>query len=186
MVPSIQSPTKFMSLSMLLISIIMMVCEVNGQLLPPSQRTIVLYLQDIAQGPNATVAPVIGLRGKDWSFNTFGTIFVVGDPLTLNPSPSSTTVGWAQGLLVATAHDGANVNVVLSIVFNNLEFKGSSLQLQGISNQRENDKEVSVVSGTGMFRFARGFASFHTIIYDPDLAHSVIRLTINLRQTIEN
>ncbi|TKY66985.1 Dirigent protein 23 [Spatholobus suberectus] len=180
MAPSFSTPMKFLSLSMLLISIIY---QAYGQLPQPvpRQTTLVFYLQDIATGPNATVAPVTGIKGKDWSYNTFGTIFVVDDPVMLSPSPTSTLVGRAQGLLIASAHDGANVNVVLSIVFNNLQYSGSTLELQGISRQRENYKEVSVVSGTGRFRFARGYATLQTAFYDAETRHSIIRLTITIQ-----
>ncbi|XP_027348226.1 dirigent protein 23-like [Abrus precatorius] len=179
MAPSISAPTKFLSFSFLLISII--VYQTNGQL--PIQTTMVLYLQDIARGPNATVAPVIGLSGRDWSYNSFGTIFVVDDPVMMSANPSSPVVGRAQGMLVVSAQDGANVNVVLSIVFNNMQYSDSTLELQGISRQRQDYKEVSVVSGTGRFRFARGFAALQTAYYDPQTTHSVVRLTINLAQT---
>ncbi|KAK7263504.1 hypothetical protein RJT34_31095 [Clitoria ternatea] len=167
-------PKKFLTLSMFFIFTI--IYQAN------TQTTLVFYLQDIATGPNATVSPVTGITGKVWSYNTFGTIFVIDDPVMLSPSPSSTIVGRAQGMLVASAHDGANVNVVMSIVFSNLQYSGSTLEIQGISRQFEKYKEVSVVSGTGRFRFARGYATFETAFYDPQTTHSIIRFTITLMQ----
>ncbi|KAG5139854.1 hypothetical protein JHK84_033622 [Glycine max] len=65
-------------------------------------------------------------------------------------------VGRAQGLLVASAHDGANVNVALSIMFTNLLYKALAVS----------------------FRFARGYAVLQTAFYDPNTSRSVIRLTI--------
>lgn len=175
---------KFMSLSMVLISTIM-IYQAYGQLPEPnpSQTTMVFYLQDIATGPDATVAAVTGIKGKDWSYTSFGTIIVVDDPVLLSPSPSSTQVGRAQGHLTVSAHDGANVHAVLSIVFNNLQYNGSTLELQGVSRQREDYREVSVVSGTGKFRFARGYASLQTAFYDAQTQNSIIRLTITLQQS---
>ncbi|TKY66984.1 Dirigent protein 2 [Spatholobus suberectus] len=180
MAPSFSSPTKFSSFSLLLISITMLY-QANGQ--APLQTTLVFYLQDIARGPNATVAPVTGINGRDWTYDQFGTIFAIDDPVMLSPSPLSAPVGRAQGLLVVSAHDGANVNAVLSIVFTNLQYSGSTLEIQGVSRQREDYKELSVVSGTGRFRFARGYAAFETAFYDAETAHSIIRLTIILRQS---
>lgn len=159
-----------------------MVSQSNGQGTKPnqSQTNLVFYLQDVATGPNATVAPVTGLNGKVWSYNTFGTIFVVDDPVTLSPSASSTLVGRAQGLLTASSLDGSNVNVMISVVFTNLQYSGSSIEIQGISHQRENYRELSVVAGTGRFRFVRGYAAMETAYYDAATTHSVIRLTLNL------
>ncbi|XP_020234226.1 dirigent protein 23 [Cajanus cajan] len=173
---------KLLYLSVLLISVMH---EGYGQLPQPvaNQTTMVLYLQDYASGPNATVAAVTGIKGKDWSYNTFGTIFVVDDPVMMSPSPGSTVVGRAQGLLTASDHEGNNVNVVLSIVFTNSQYSGSSLEIQGVSRQRESYKELSVLSGTGKFRFARGYAALQTAFYDPPTTHSVIRLTLTISQT---
>ncbi|RDX92758.1 Dirigent protein 2, partial [Mucuna pruriens] len=167
-----------LSFSLLLVSI-SMVC--NGQV--PFQSTMVFYLQDIGAGPNATVTPVTGINGREGSYDQFGTIFAVDDPMMMSPNPISTQVGRAQGMLIVSAHDASNVNVVLSIVFTNLQYSGSTLEIQGIIHQRESYKEVSVVSGTGRFRFARGYAALETVFYDAQSAHSIIRLTITLRQS---
>ncbi|CAL5211704.1 unnamed protein product [Lathyrus oleraceus] len=169
-------PIKIISFSILLFITINIV---NGQA-QPNQSTLVFYLQDVGKGPKATVSPVIGINGKVWSYNTFGTIFVVDDPVTLSPSPFSTLIGKAQGTITVTSQDGANVNIVLSIVFNDVQYAGSTLEIQGTSRQRDNLRELGVVSGTGRFRFARGFAVFETISYDPTSSESVIRLTVTL------
>jgi hypothetical protein len=168
MAPTFSAPIKLMLL-FLIINI------VNAQ-----QSTLVYYLQDIGRGFNATVVPVIGINGRVWSYNTFGTIFVVDDPVMTSPSMLSTQVGKAQGVITVTSQDGANVNIILSIVFNDVQYSGSTLQIQGSSHQRDNLRELSVVSGTGRFRFARGYAVFETVSYDPSNNHSVIRLTITL------
>ncbi|KAK7263510.1 hypothetical protein RJT34_31101 [Clitoria ternatea] len=173
------APSKILSLSMLLISIIM-VYQANGQF--PNQTTIVFYMQDIATGANATVSPIIGIRGKDWSYNTFGSIFAVDDPVMMSPSPTSPIVGRAQGILIASAHDGANMHVVMSIVFTTgSEYSGSTLEIQGASRQREKYKELSVVSGTGKFRFSKGYAALQTIFYDPQTTHSIIRISVTIQ-----
>ncbi|KAL5056397.1 hypothetical protein RYX36_037079 [Vicia faba] len=109
-----------------------------------------------------------------------GTIFAVDDPITLASSPTSTQIGSAQGIIIVTSQDGANVNIILSIVFNNAQYSGSTLEIQGTSRQRENLRELSIVGGIGRFRFARGFIVFETISYDASNNQSVIRLTITL------
>ncbi|XP_058766944.1 uncharacterized protein LOC131640567 [Vicia villosa] len=170
------TPNKIISFTILLFITINIV---NGQA-QPNQSSLVFYLQDVGKGPKATVSPVIGINGKVWSYNTFGTIFVVDDPVTISPNSYSTQIGRAQGIITVTAQDGANVNIVLSLVFNNAQYAGSTLEIQGTSRQRDNLRELGVVSGTGRFRFARGFAVFETISYDPIYSQSVIRLTVTL------
>ncbi|XP_054796257.1 dirigent protein 11-like [Prosopis cineraria] len=170
-------PSKLTSLSILLLMIALALTpwEGNGE-----QQSLVFFLQDVATGPNATVAAVAGVKGKEWSYNTFGSIYVVDDPVTLGPNKYSAPVGRAQGLLATSSLDGSNVNVMISIVFTNLQYNGSTLQIQGVSRQVENYREVSVVSGTGRFRFARGFAALETLYYDPTTTYSIVRLTITL------
>ncbi|KAK7257554.1 hypothetical protein RIF29_31604 [Crotalaria pallida] len=144
-----------MSFPILLLTISIMVSQSNGdQVAKPNQNqttTLVFYLQDSTSGPNATVAAVIGVNKKVLSYTTFGTIFVVDDPLHISPSISSKQVGRAQGLLTASAFDGSNVHVVLSVVFNNLQYGGSTIEIQGISRQREHYREVALYPGLENF-----------------------------------
>ncbi|KAF7823150.1 dirigent protein 23-like [Senna tora] len=169
---------SFSKLLTITIAMVILCHHGNGEKL--HQTTLVFFMQDVAKGPNATVSPVIGISGKVWSYNTFGTIFVVDDPITLAPNRNSTPVGRVQGLLTASSLDGSNVSVMVSIVFTNLQYNGSTLEIQGISRQLEDYREVAVVSGTGRFRFARGYATFETLSYDPATTYSLIRLSITL------
>ncbi|XP_028785647.1 dirigent protein 23-like [Neltuma alba] len=169
-------PSKLISFSLLLlINLALNPWEGSGE-----QQNLVFFLQDVSIGPNATVAPVAGVKGKEWSYNTFGTIYAVDDLVTAGPNRNSAPVGRAQGLLATGALDGSNVNIFLSIVFTNLQYNGSTLQIQGVSRQSENYREVSVVSGTGRFRFARGYAALETYYYDPNTTYSIVRLSITL------
>ncbi|AES88156.2 putative plant disease resistance response protein [Medicago truncatula] len=175
MAPTSSTPLKIISFSILLLITINNIA--NGQ---QNQSTLVFFLQDVGKGVGATVQPVIGINGKVWSYNSFGTIFVVDDPIMLNPNPGSTQIGRAQGMITVTSLDGSNVSIVLSLVFNNGQYSGSTLEIQGASRQRENSRELSVVSGTGRFRYARGFVVFETVSYDDSTNHSVLRLTVTL------
>ncbi|KAF4382673.1 hypothetical protein F8388_015501 [Cannabis sativa] len=166
----------------LLIIITLCKCETQKQKQNQNQTSLVFFLQDYgSSNANATVVPVIGIKGKEWSFNSFGTIFAVDDPITETPSRNSNEVGRAQGVLVTSALDGSSVSVLLSIVFTNREYDGSTLELQGVSRQNERYREVSVVSGTGYFRFNRGFAVMETIYYERSTSYSIVRCTITLR-----
>ncbi|KAF2292227.1 hypothetical protein GH714_017547 [Hevea brasiliensis] len=111
-----------------------------------------LYFQDVSSGPNATTIPVAGIATKHWTFTQFGTIFITDEPITETPDPNSAPVGRAQGLFATTGLDGLNAHVMVSIVFTNEAYGGSTLQIQGASKQFEGVREVSIVSGTGLFR----------------------------------
>ncbi|XP_050379916.1 pterocarpan synthase 1-like [Argentina anserina] len=139
-----------------------------------------MYFQDFSAGPNISAVPIAGIAGKLWRFDQFGTVIVTDDRLTVAPSPRSATVGRGQGLAVTSSLDGRNAHVLLSIVFTNKKYNGSTLEIQGTSRQFEAVREVSVVSGTGKFRFARGYATFETYSVDSPNAYAVIRFNITV------
>ncbi|KAM1411595.1 hypothetical protein ACFXTO_024446 [Malus domestica] len=68
----------------------------------------------------------------------------------------------------------------MSLAFTNGQYNGSNLELQGINRQFERVKEVSVVSGTASFRYAKGYATFETVFYDNKTSYSVVWCTIRL------
>ncbi|EXB37871.1 hypothetical protein L484_011932 [Morus notabilis] len=173
------TPAKLFLLSLIL-AMLFMTRPSEAQTQRQNQTNLVLFFQDYASGRNATVVPVVGITGKTWSFVSFGTIFAIDDQVTQTPDKSSAQVGRAEGVLVTSALDGSNVSVLISIVFNNLEYSGSTLELQGVIRQNERYREVSVVSGTGRFRFARGYAIFETIYYDRATSNTIIRCTVTL------
>jgi hypothetical protein len=139
-----------------------------------------LYFHDFSAGPNATLAKVAGIPGKLWDFFSFGTIFVTDDPITKGIDRNSPEIARGQGIYVTSSLNGANTHVLFSIVFTNKEYNGSTLEIQGRSIQLAPVREVSIVSGTGKFRFGRGYATFETVYYDPSIFYSVERCNITV------
>ncbi|XWS22480.1 hypothetical protein CRYUN_Cryun29cG0038500 [Craigia yunnanensis] len=141
-----------------------------------------LYFQDNSSGgPNSTVLPVVGLPGKLWTFTQFGTIYVTDDPITEGPDPTSATVGRGQGIFVTASLDGLYAHVSFSIVFTNEAYNGSTIQIEGSSKQLEAVRELAVVSGTGKFRYARGYVTFETYYLDISTSYSVLRCNVTVR-----
>ncbi|XP_030539659.2 pterocarpan synthase 1-like [Rhodamnia argentea] len=148
---------------------------------PPQTTEMVLYFQDFATGPNATLLPVAGIAGKLWTFSQFGTVFVTDDFITETPDPDSPLVGRGQGVYVTSALDGSSTHVAFSIVFANRAYNGSTLQIQGTGKQFEAVREYSVVGGTRKFRFAQGYTTFETVSADVRRGYSVIRCNVTVR-----
>ncbi|KAA8524702.1 hypothetical protein F0562_011125 [Nyssa sinensis] len=157
--------------------------ELENQSCPPiplKETKMTLYFQDYSAGPNATVVPVTGIPGKLWSFFGFGTIFVTDDTITEGLDKNSAQIARAQGIYVTSALDGSNTHVLISIVFTNEEYSGSTLEIQGTSRQYDSVREVAVVAGTGKFRYARGHVTFETVYLDMAIAYSVIRCNVTV------
>ncbi|KAI4299833.1 hypothetical protein L6164_033257 [Bauhinia variegata] len=145
------------------------------------ETQLTLYFHDYSNGPNATVIPVAGIAGREWNFKQVGSVYVIDEPITEGPERDSPTVGRCQGLFVTASFDGLNSHVVLSIMFTNEAYNGSTLEIQGTSKQFEQTGEVSVVSGTGKFRFVRGYASFKTVFWDEVTTYAILQVDITLR-----
>lgn len=70
--------------------------------------------------------------------------------------------------------------MIMSIIFINGEYKGSTLEVQGPYEQSEQVTEVAVVGGTGKFRLARGYVTFETLYYDPVRVYSATQTNITV------
>ncbi|CAI9754853.1 unnamed protein product [Fraxinus pennsylvanica] len=141
-----------------------------------------IYFQDWSGGSNATIIQITMQQhpNEHLNFTKFGAIFVTDDPITKGFDGNSTQVGRAQGMYVTSALDGSNTHVLISIVFTNEEYKGSTLEIQGSSAQFDRVREVAVVGGTGKFRLARGYVSFETIYYDPTIYYVVVQCNVTV------
>ncbi|XP_042038235.1 dirigent protein 22-like [Salvia splendens] len=139
-----------------------------------------VYFQDYSGGPNATVVEITDPSHGLLSFTKFGAIFCTDDPITEGFEESSAQIARAQGIYVTSALDGSNTHVLISIVFINDKYKGSTLEIQGTSAQFERVREVAVVGGTGKFRLARGYATFETLSYDHASHYALIQCNLTV------
>ncbi|XP_007024406.2 PREDICTED: dirigent protein 21 [Theobroma cacao] len=146
------------------------------------ETNMTVYFHDYSSGgPNSTDLPVVGFPGKLWNFTQFGTLYVVDDLVTEGPELTSATVGRGQGTYVITSLDGLNAYVSFSLVFTNMAYNGSTIQILGNNNQFKAVREYSVASGTGKFRYATGYATFETIFLDQSTSYSILRVNVSAR-----
>ena len=124
-------------------------------------------------GPNATAMIVTCIPGKIWSFTSFGTFFVTDDSITEAPDPNSAIVGRGRGMYITSMLDGSTTHVLISIMFTNGQFSGSTLGIQCSNPHFQKYREVFVVR-TERLRFERGYAIFETVFVDTPIGYSVI------------
>ncbi|KAL7216298.1 hypothetical protein ACSBR1_028277 [Camellia fascicularis] len=146
------------------------------------ETNMTLYFQEYYAGPNATVNKLTGIPGNIWAFDSFGTIYAVDDQITQSPDKNSSEIARGQGIYITSSLDGANMQVLISIVFTSNEYNGSTLEIQGHNIQLADVKEISVVGGTGKFKFAKGIATFETICTDKSIFYSLIRCNFSVLQ----
>lgn len=118
---------------------------------------IEFYMHDVVKSlKNATAVKVTdGPPG-------FGMIRVMDDPLTEGPQSNSRELGRGRGMYVQDSLSGVNLLLVFTVVFKAGEHNGSTLSLQGQDDTNDNQREISIVGGTGHFRHATGHAILET------------------------
>jgi len=127
-------------------------------------KNMVFYMHDNLRGNNVTAIPVAGLNGSSSWAGKFGTLVVISDVITKRPqivqsdADSDNIVGRAQGTYVNTNPvTGLDFFMAFTIVFQNKEYNGSTLEIHGTDRFLQPQREFAVVGGTGKFRFARGY-----------------------------
>nr|XP_025626022.1 dirigent protein 18-like [Arachis hypogaea] len=113
----------------------------------------------------------------------FGTITVIDDVLTVQPELGSQIVGKAQGVYVASSADGSRQMMAFTALFEGGEY-GDSLNLYGLFKIGSAMSKLSVISGTGKFKNAKGFAEVRSLIppgqIATDGAETLLRITVHL------
>ncbi|KAL2478376.1 Dirigent protein 21 [Forsythia ovata] len=130
------------------------------------------YFHDIVSGKHPTAILVAGRR------NSFGSTAMIDDPLTGGPEPGSKLVGRAQGMYsMASQYDGSLLMVV-NFVFTEGKFNGSSVSVLGRNPVLDAVREMPVVGGSGIFRFARGYALVKTYQYNIKSGDAVVEYNV--------
>ncbi|MBA0625008.1 hypothetical protein Godav_010267 [Gossypium davidsonii] len=113
-------------------------------------------------GKNATVIRVARASSTHRSSSFFGDIYVIDDPLTIKPDINSKMVGKAQGMYAYSSHTEISLLMVLNFAFTEGKYNGSTLSVLARNEAFSTMREMPIVGGTGVFRFARGYAQART------------------------
>ncbi|GLJ32160.1 hypothetical protein SUGI_0647450 [Cryptomeria japonica] len=143
------------------------------------EKKLVFYLHDILSGQNVTGVVVGGVKGLSSSPLNFGTVIVIDDLVTEGPKPSSKAIARAKGLYANSDLKGTNFDLQFSVVFENQKYNGSTLEIQGADRYLQKKREVSVVGGTGHFRYARGYAIIETVLFEG--VNAILKFSVNIR-----
>ncbi|KAK8469261.1 hypothetical protein PHAVU_005G032400, partial [Phaseolus vulgaris] len=113
--------------------------------------------------------------------NGFGTTFMMDDPMTEGPELSSKAVGRAQGIFgMASVNELASF-MLITFAFKEGDYAGSSLSMLGRNPIEEQNREMPIVGGTGVFRFATGYAIANTVDHLSTYDHYVVEYNITVR-----
>ncbi|CAL0326230.1 unnamed protein product [Lupinus luteus] len=153
--------------------------EQSNIMLPSEKLThLHFYYHDIRNNQNPTIVQIINTpKGV---LNGFGTTFVMDDAMTEGPELSSKKVGRAQGLFaLASLHD-LRMTMLTNFAFTEGIFAGSTLSMLGGNPISEQNREMPIVGGTGVFRFARGYAIANSVTSISTQEHFIVEYNITV------
>lgn len=136
------------------------------------------YFHDIVSGKNPTAVRVAAAATTNSSATGFGAVVMMDDPLTEGPNLSSKLVGRAQGIYASAALEEAGYLMVLNYVFVEGKYNGSTLSILGRNTVFSTVREMPVVGGSGLFRFARGYAQARTLTFDRKTGDAVVEYNV--------
>ncbi|XP_058782645.1 dirigent protein 11-like [Vicia villosa] len=136
------------------------------------------YYHDIRNNKNPTIVQIID-SPKNMP-NGFGSTFMMDDAMTEGPELSSNHIGRAQGLFGLSSLHDLGMFMLTNFVFEEGEYAGSSLSMLGRNPISEQNREMAIVGGTGVFRFARGFAVANSVNDISTPEHFVVEYNVTV------
>uniref|UniRef100_A0A2P2PNB4 Dirigent protein n=1 Tax=Rhizophora mucronata TaxID=61149 RepID=A0A2P2PNB4_RHIMU len=136
------------------------------------------YFHDIVSGQNATAVQVARAPTTNMTATGFGMVAMIDDPLTAGPKLSSKLVGRAQGIYASASQSEIGLLMVLNFVFVEGKYNGSTLSLLGRNAVLSPVREMPIIGGSGLFRFARGYAQARTLEFDRRTGDAVVEYNV--------
>lgn len=139
------------------------------------------FYHDILEGKNITVVKIIEPSASEVREATgFGTTFMMDNVLTEGPELSSKHVGRAQGLFGLASLEDRGMVMLINLAFSEGEYAGSTLSMLGRTPVQDTVREMPIVGGTGVFRFAKGYAIAKSLWEISDNEHFVVEYHVTV------
>ncbi|KAJ0792660.1 putative dirigent protein [Helianthus annuus] len=136
------------------------------------------YFHDIVTAGHPTSVKVASSPTTNTTRSLFGLVMMTDDPLTVGPEPDSKLVGRAQGLYASADLKELGLLMVLNYCFMEGKYNGSTLSILGRNAVFNPMREMPIVGGTGLFRFARGYAQAKTHSADSKTRNAVVEYNV--------
>ncbi|KAM0000299.1 putative dirigent protein [Helianthus debilis subsp. tardiflorus] len=124
------------------------------------------YYHDIRTTSPPHVVQVAEAATTNTSKTGFGGVSVLDGPLTVGPELTSKIVGKAQGMTASADLNDFGFLFVINYIFTDGKYNGSTLSVLGRNQVLLPVREMPIVGGTGVFRFARGYVLTNTRFFN--------------------
>ncbi|GMI87341.1 hypothetical protein HRI_002403400 [Hibiscus trionum] len=134
------------------------------------------FFHDVISGKKPSAVKIAGPANS--SAYGFGTTMMMDDALTEGSEISSKLVGRAQGIYAMAAQEGVAFLMVMNLAFTEGTYNGSSISVLGRNPVLNDVREMPIVGGSGVFRFARGYALAHTVWFDYNTGDATVEYNV--------
>ncbi|KMZ58300.1 Disease resistance-responsive (dirigent-like protein) familyprotein [Zostera marina] len=145
------------------------------KLINPIQTHLRVYWHENFTGPNPTSVVIAEAPSTNSSATQFGRTYTFDNPLTLDPVSTVDVVGRAQGLYAFTSKEEMAFTLTLNVLFTEEKYNGSTILVYGRVNVDNTVKEIPIVGGSGVFKYATGYSSVQRTSFDPATFNNVIK-----------
>ncbi|KAK2976988.1 hypothetical protein RJ640_019208 [Escallonia rubra] len=135
-----------------------------------------LYWHDIISGLNPTSVMIVPPPQN--STTGFGIVNIIDDPLTEGPEMSSKLVGRAQGFYALASQQEIGLLMTMNFAFTEGKYNGSTISVLGRNPVFHKVREMPVIGGSGLFRFARGYVLASTHTFDTKTGDAIVEYNI--------
>lgn len=125
-----------------------------------------VYWHDILSGQNPSSIMIQRPVSNYSTSSFFGSVTMIDNALTSDVPINSTVVGQAQGLYAGAAQKELGFLMAMNFAFKTGKYNGSTITILGRNVVMSKVREMPVVGGSGMFRFARGYVEARTKWFD--------------------
>ncbi|GAB4835131.1 Dirigent protein 19 [Ancistrocladus abbreviatus] len=133
------------------------------------------YWHDVVSGRNPTSVPVINPPMNTSTF--FGGMSMIDNALTEGPEMSSKLIGRAQGFYASASQEEVGLLMAMNFAFMEGKYNGSTITVLGRNTVFSKVREMPVIGGTGLFRFARGYVQARTHSLDLNTGDATVEYT---------
>lgn len=103
---------------------------------------------------------------------------MIDDPLTIKPENGSKMLGRAQGFYGMVSQEEHVLLMGMTFVFTTGRYGGSTLTVLGRNPVFQKVREMPVIGGTGLFRFARGYVQVTTHSFNMQTRDAIVRYNV--------
>ncbi|KAB5565190.1 hypothetical protein DKX38_005244 [Salix brachista] len=136
-----------------------------------------VYWHDIYSGSTPTAMPIVRAPSNT-SATLFGSLSMIDDPLTEKPELSSKLIGRAQGIYGSAGQEDTALFMAMNFVFLEGKYNDSTISILGRNHVFSKDREMPVIGGSGLFRFARGYAKANTFSFNTKTGDAVVEYNV--------